>query len=567
MTALVKAKNLFPIIATLLCIAAEKLSQTIFPNLPTGSITTVADVSMLSLLLYRLGIPSPRQKTNALAYTAVSFYLIGDAAYGLLAYIFDIPAANTNTCLIYVLPYIFGMSALLFIGFSHRKILDRGQTRWVQALFLVCSTLSTIGIVVPALTQKSPPLALHLAVLTVIYTILESAVLSLSLVVASFANSPSIQTTGLAVSLIHASDLALRYQSLRPEFMAFGLFEFGWLLGISLLIIAHSMAKTENYPSQSLGLPVLVESKSIRGTLISLTFGLQAIIMGVVCYYLALKSERQWNEITSLMVTCLSISVLIAIPAARTFSDNINELTQSLNSQSILNVSPHEHELRKLQSAINTWNMDFQKQLSSSRAALDTFAHDLKSPIAAIQSASELLKSSQKVESENISLLEVAKTRIESLSLSALESRKRNESLEDIRISVRESIALASTGGNSKRIEVLGNEPTCPILIKEFGRVFSNILTNALEATPADNPIQVEWIRDENEVILSLTDQGGGIPIDILEAAKRGISRSSKKDGNGIGLKTCFEWSRQQGVHINVDNQATGTRFTWRFHS
>jgi len=104
-------------------------------------------------------------------------------------------------------------------------------------------------------------------------------------------------------------------------------------------------------------------------------------------------------------------------------------------------------------------------------------------------------------------------------------------------------------------------------LIKEFGRVFSNILTNALEATPADSPIQVEWIRDENEVILSLTDQGGGIPIDILEAAKRGISRSSKKDGNGIGLKTCFEWSRQQGVHMNVDNQATGTRFTWRFHS
>ena len=554
-------------IAAASCILLEKLSAGLGTGLPSGTITTVADITILGAIVYRLGADQKIRNGGALALAAAVLYLFGDFSYGLLTYIWQAGAANTNACLIYIIPYTIGMVALILIGLLNRNEFDRLQVSWILVLFLGSTALSSYGILMPALTQKSPPLATHLAVLSVAYTLLESAVISVSLVAASFANRRSLQWAALATTIIHASDLALRYQSLRPEQGGFGIYEYGWLLGLSLLLVAQNLEGLEKEVHSPLSSRILAESDSIRGSMLNLTFRIQATIMVMFFGYIAFRGEREWNETSALMIACFSVSILVTIPAARGLSDKINAITQSLTSQVNQDVSAREHELRKLQVAIHDWNLAAQSQISNSKAALDNFAHDLKSPISAIHSASEFLKSSNFVERENIELLEIARKRIESLSQSALNSRKHRCSEQDVRVAVRESVAMAMNGLKNPRIEIIGAQPDTPITMNEFGRVFSNVLANALEATPVHLPVKVEWLNGEREVVLAVTDHGGGIPADILESARRGRGRTSKPNGNGIGLKTCFEWSREHGVPLTVEPLKDGTRITWRFQA
>ncbi|MCA9310201.1 MAG: HAMP domain-containing protein [Phycisphaerales bacterium] len=81
------------------------------------------------------------------------------------------------------------------------------------------------------------------------------------------------------------------------------------------------------------------------------------------------------------------------------------------------------------------------------------------------------------------------------------------------------------------------------------------ILTNAIEVGPRGSDLNVRIRRDDAQCwSLSITDQGPGIPPDVLERIFQPYF-TTKRNGNGIGLAVAFEVARQHRGTIDVETQ------------
>jgi two-component system sensor histidine kinase CiaH len=107
-----------------------------------------------------------------------------------------------------------------------------------------------------------------------------------------------------------------------------------------------------------------------------------------------------------------------------------------------------------------------------------------------------------------------------------------------------------------------------PLLLK---LLISNLLENANKYSAREKPIQLELSKKENQVELSIRDEGPGIP----EAEKKNIFRKfyrvgneqiRKTKGTGLGLYLCKKIARDHNGSITVaDNQPQGSNFIIRF--
>jgi signal transduction histidine kinase len=105
----------------------------------------------------------------------------------------------------------------------------------------------------------------------------------------------------------------------------------------------------------------------------------------------------------------------------------------------------------------------------------------------------------------------------------------------------------------------------------QMQQVLTNLLFNAADAmTGAGVPgptltVRLEWLQSTQEVVLSVTDNGPGIPEEIQHRIfEPGFT--TKPDGHGFGLSTVFRIVKNHKGTIRVENVAEGgARFTLRF--
>lgn len=86
----------------------------------------------------------------------------------------------------------------------------------------------------------------------------------------------------------------------------------------------------------------------------------------------------------------------------------------------------------------------------------------------------------------------------------------------------------------------------------EFGRVLSNIINNSIEASPGKAEITVELKVDGNNILLSVTDRGCGIPDDILPKVLTRRFSSGKKNSSGMGLAYAKERIKRAEGEVEV---------------
>ena len=109
----------------------------------------------------------------------------------------------------------------------------------------------------------------------------------------------------------------------------------------------------------------------------------------------------------------------------------------------------------------------------------------------------------------------------------------------------------------------------------QIDKAFNHIIQNADQSMPdggvihiiaenitLDNSIQTLPLTHGNYVKICLSDQGTGIPIEILPKIFDPYF-STKKNGTGLGLTTAYTIVQKHGGHISVNSQiGTGTSFT-----
>jgi signal transduction histidine kinase len=97
--------------------------------------------------------------------------------------------------------------------------------------------------------------------------------------------------------------------------------------------------------------------------------------------------------------------------------------------------------------------------------------------------------------------------------------------------------------------------------------VVSNLINNAIEASPAKSSILViVRLAEDQSLILSVMDQGKGIPEeDLKKLGNYGFTRGKAK-GSGIGLSSAKEFLSELGANLEIDSMLdVGTTVSMRF--
>jgi two-component system sensor histidine kinase AtoS len=98
-----------------------------------------------------------------------------------------------------------------------------------------------------------------------------------------------------------------------------------------------------------------------------------------------------------------------------------------------------------------------------------------------------------------------------------------------------------------------------------LGRVYRNLITNAIQATQAGGRVTIATARSGNRVEVSISDTGSGIPSERLAAIFDDFV-TTKKRGLGLGLAITKRIVEQLGGTITVASElGKGTTFTMRF--
>ena len=99
---------------------------------------------------------------------------------------------------------------------------------------------------------------------------------------------------------------------------------------------------------------------------------------------------------------------------------------------------------------------------------------------------------------------------------------------------------------------------------EEIRQLILNLTRNGLEAMPGGGTLTIKTFIDGQEVVLAVRDEGRGIKHEALEKIGTPFF-TTKKNGTGLGLATCFSIAARHNAEIHVDTGPSGTTFFVRF--
>src|SRR5215467_2986183 len=97
----------------------------------------------------------------------------------------------------------------------------------------------------------------------------------------------------------------------------------------------------------------------------------------------------------------------------------------------------------------------------------------------------------------------------------------------------------------------------------QLNQVFMNILVNAAQAITQRGTITVRTSNDDDDVKISITDTGVGIPPEHLSKVfDPGFTTKGVGVGTGLGLAICYKIVEDHHGTIEVESSSKGTTFT-----
>ena len=139
----------------------------------------------------------------------------------------------------------------------------------------------------------------------------------------------------------------------------------------------------------------------------------------------------------------------------------------------------------------------------------------------------------------------------------------------DVNGSVNEIVESMRSEAERNALEIRTQYAEGPLVIQgdrfALGRVYRNLITNAIQATPAGGSITIATARAGDRVEIRVSDTGSGIPADRLAAIFDEFV-TTKRRGLGLGLAISKRIVEQLDGTIDVQSEVGhGTAFTMRF--
>lgn len=235
-----------------------------------------------------------------------------------------------------------------------------------------------------------------------------------------------------------------------------------------------------------------------------------------------------------------------------------------------------EQQLRKMAREANS--------LSKLKSGfVSTVSHELRTPLTSIMGAIGLIKAGVEDPSSDTfkQMIDVAYSNADRLLLlisDILDIEKIESGNMDFTLS-RENMndliesCLEHNAGLAKKYHVTFNfiksteMPLINIDKNRINQVLNNLLSNAAKFEPNNGTINIETTLEKNNVIVSITDHGSGIPVDFRDKifqrfTQADISNTKNVSGTGLGLAITKHIIEQHNGKINFESESNViTRF------
>jgi signal transduction histidine kinase len=284
----------------------------------------------------------------------------------------------------------------------------------------------------------------------------------------------------------------------------------------------------------------------------------------------------------------LAVAVLLAIALSSTLLRRLARLRAvalRITREGPDAPTPHDDrrdEVGDLARALTRMQEELRRQESARRAFVSTASHELRTPLTMLQGTMELLE--EDIRSGRLdeldALRQVHDARTELNRLSALSGELLDLSRLDAAVPLRsEPVELGEiVRAVVAEFELRARERStsvAPILPQRpcwgsgdpdaVARVVRILLDNALRYGPRGAPVRIEAHPDRGHAIITVADEGPGIPEEerdrIFERFHRG-SAAGPSGGFGLGLAIGRELARRMGGELAVDaDHRPGTRF------
>jgi PAS domain S-box-containing protein len=222
-----------------------------------------------------------------------------------------------------------------------------------------------------------------------------------------------------------------------------------------------------------------------------------------------------------------------------------------------------------------TRDLTERRELEEAQAAfLATFAHDFRTPIAAMKGFTELVLDAPddkreefllRIDANADRLMQMMQDLVGYATLSSTSTARRPE-LFDLSALTRSTVATMGGADELARVSLPRNRALVMADKASMERVVINLVDNALKYSTA-GPISVDVTRAESMVRLTVADQGRGIAEadleKIFEEFERGSLAADDDGGIGLGLASVKSLVEEQGGRVSiVSSPGDGTTVT-----
>lgn len=197
-----------------------------------------------------------------------------------------------------------------------------------------------------------------------------------------------------------------------------------------------------------------------------------------------------------------------------------------------------------------------------------TVAHEIRNPMTTVRGYLQVMGRREKYQADkeifNLMIAEIDRANSiirEYLSL----SREKRANLEQSSLNsiIDALFPLIQADANSSKVVVsldLAAIPELSLDENEIRQLLLNLIRNSIEAMPNGGNLAIHTFQEDNQVVLSVSDQGTGIPSHILD--QLGIPFITTKDtGTGLGLAICYQIAHRHNAKIKISTHPEGTTF------
>lgn len=231
----------------------------------------------------------------------------------------------------------------------------------------------------------------------------------------------------------------------------------------------------------------------------------------------------------------------------------------------------YKDELGILADTLNNMADQIQKTERLKNDFISSISHEIRTPLTAITGWGETILTGGFEDMEQVdkglSVILRETTRLsgmvnELLDFSRMESGRFTLYLENFMIDEEVASTLQMFRPRSEKLGVSLNQKFDFEGISIEGdsnrlrQVIINLLDNALKFTPEGGQIDVDIIKGESDITVTIADQGVGISEEDLPLVKNKFYKGqSKKSGSGIGLAICSEIVEQHGGKLELESE------------